>query len=827
MAEEPDAKRQKTEEDVEMKEEPPKELETDAVATSAKPLKEAVVFEPSECTLNVIPALGGRVLMPLTDGGLQYLMAGARANVGVKQGRYLYEVRIVESLSPSQGQNRSSTPLPRNLVKVGFSTKGSSLFLGENDQSVCFDSEGCFTSYASASPNVSQRFARDQTVAVLLNLDPSSPNKNTVSLFKDGVRVSQPQALPESLIGKTLFPHVSFKNVTLQVNFGAPMVPLPFKCQAVAQVSAADGEVGFVPPADGKYEVIFPMGVPDEGAFDWLDGFLATKPGYVELSDRSIAEWAEKSGIRVPRTASWKHSNDKPDLQLGIPMLDDMSARKVLSTVVASHPRNYVVMEMKSNLVKEDRQLLLKRFKKPCYKAIAQVVMGIPDAAFMAETQNQLLAEKQQKEEEGWLRRKAEKEREKQLRAEEAQRKAEEAAQRKAEEEAQRMAEEAAKQEAGEEGEVKKEEVKEEVKEEPKDVEMKVEEEPEEPKPVAQLTEEEKAISFRKKAVPDLTSWILSSSFMKFSIPDADEGFDEVRYAWSPEGPCRNHLHQWILKNKVLQRIEEITPSEWFRGKYAEWQRLFSDWTSKQSEFRSKGDVPPPPPPLEGQDGEMGEKPPQPEKTQVEDVFAVEDICDISNGEPLFAKFEYEDWTLLSLRLELHLMVHSFKEDANDPERVGIHEQNLSFYYSKYFKKTFSLKTFQVESNRDLVGMVKDTVAISQENQVLQAQLGPDIESFDIFVKLTEEARRERMRRLDSGDMSANLSFLKPELMPPPAADKGGHKGYKGGGYKGGKGYKGDGGYKGGKGYQQGGQKGYGKGYGGQKGGGYNKGYGK
>lgn len=31
----------------------------------------------SDCTLNVIPSLGGRVLMPLTDGGMQYLIGGA------------------------------------------------------------------------------------------------------------------------------------------------------------------------------------------------------------------------------------------------------------------------------------------------------------------------------------------------------------------------------------------------------------------------------------------------------------------------------------------------------------------------------------------------------------------------------------------------------------------------------------------------------------------------------------------------------------------------------------------------------------------------------
>lgn len=34
---------------------------------------------------------------------------------------------------------------------------------------------------------------------------------------------------------------------------------------------------------DGKYEVIFPVGVPDEGTFAWLDDFLKKNPTYVEL----------------------------------------------------------------------------------------------------------------------------------------------------------------------------------------------------------------------------------------------------------------------------------------------------------------------------------------------------------------------------------------------------------------------------------------------------------------------------------------------------------------------------------------------------------------
>ncbi len=43
-------------------------------------------------------AMNDKMLMSLTEGGMQYLMAGARASVGMKAGRYMYEVKIIEAL---------------------------------------------------------------------------------------------------------------------------------------------------------------------------------------------------------------------------------------------------------------------------------------------------------------------------------------------------------------------------------------------------------------------------------------------------------------------------------------------------------------------------------------------------------------------------------------------------------------------------------------------------------------------------------------------------------------------------------------------------------
>lgn len=51
---------------------------------------------------------------------------------------------------------------------------------------------------------------------------------------------------------------------------------------------------------------------------------------------------------------------------------------------------------------------------------------------------------------------------------------------------------------------------------------------------------------------------------------------------------------------------------------------------------------------------------------------------------------------------------------------------------------------------------------------VLEGQQSAEAEGFDTFVKLTEEARRERTRRLDAGDETAKLNFTRPEVLPPP-----------------------------------------------------------
>eukprot|EP00931_Biecheleriopsis_adriatica_P121965 TRINITY_DN969_c0_g3_i1.p1 TRINITY_DN969_c0_g3~~TRINITY_DN969_c0_g3_i1.p1 ORF type:complete len:866 (-),score=253.14 TRINITY_DN969_c0_g3_i1:81-2606(-) len=755
-----------------------KDVESDAGVDPRPVTKVTVGWNGADTTLNTIPAMQGKVLMAMTEGGMQYLIAGARASLGMKAGRYMYEVRIIEALNPSESTQGAGgrSPAPRQLVRLGFSAAGSALVLGDSEDSAYFDSEGNFNA-GKVKRKFAQNFTRDQVIGVLLNLDPESPNAYTMSLFRDGVRIAQPQKIPESLQGKVLFPHICFRNVTVQVNMGPTLLKeLPFKCRTMKGAAAADVVENRVVPKGGKYDVILPVGMPDEGTFAWLDTFLEANPTYVELSDRKLQEWAASSGLKTPKGTSGS-SNDKPVFNYNLPSMDDMSLQKVVNSVAPAVPRNYVVMEVKGNLVAEERAEVLKRFSLSKFKKIATVMMGEPSEEFKEQVQEKILKEKQAKADNEWKVKKAQKAQQKALAKRqkemaEKKKKQEEQRKKQVEEALKKKAEaEVKKAEVLEVGEVKKEEddskkegetkeeekseVKEEGKEEEK-TEVKEEEVKEEPEeeddglgdepPKAELTEEEKTRYFKPKVGSgDLTASALAKHFANFSIPDQLEGFDEVRFEWEDEDKSKAYLRKWMLETKAVARIEDLEPSKYFVDKNSTWQKQFSDWQSKQKAFKAK--------PAGKKKDENSE-----EARASVDLFSVEDVNDMGHGEPLYSNFCPEDWALLQLRMELHLLQECYKKDVDDPDRVEVPENHLAFYYHKYFKKSLHPQSFNLKTNTELLLLVKDTATIAGEPPALTSHL-EDTESPDIFVKFTEECRRDRKRRCDAGDETVRLKY--------------------------------------------------------------------
>jgi len=164
---------------------------------------------------------------------------------------------------------------------------------------------------------------------------------------------------------------------------------------------------------------------------------------------------------------------------------------------------------------------------------------------------------------------------------------------------------------------------------------------------------------------------------------------------------------------------------------------------------------------------EVEEEEEEPEEEHVEvdvdglEIFGTEDITEIGSSkikQPFFSAFQFEDWALMSLRFELNLLIHAFRKDVKDPDRTSIHEDNIAYYYQKYFKKGLQPAYYGLKSIKELLGFFEDTITVTSK-KVLDTFLPGDFESHNVFVLLAEEARRDRNRRIDLGEEGAKISM--------------------------------------------------------------------
>merc|ERR1711920_577764 len=84
-----------------------------------------------------------------------------------------------------------------------------------------------------------------------------------------------------------------------------------------------------------------------------------------------------------------------------------------------------------------------------------------------------------------------------------------------------------------------------------------------------ELTEEEQQMTMRKQTKPDLSSTVLAQAYGSFSLPTSEDGFDEVTYEWQQEGACSQILSEYIRGQKRCQKVDNITPGEWFKEESA------------------------------------------------------------------------------------------------------------------------------------------------------------------------------------------------------------------------------------------------------------------
>eukprot|EP00929_Paragymnodinium_shiwhaense_P061079 TRINITY_DN304_c0_g1_i1.p1 TRINITY_DN304_c0_g1~~TRINITY_DN304_c0_g1_i1.p1 ORF type:complete len:941 (+),score=359.93 TRINITY_DN304_c0_g1_i1:73-2895(+) len=750
------------------------EEETDA-PEDKRPKVDAgkVCLSMVDCTPNVMTALDGRLVTSLCEGGMQYLTAGVRSTAGVKAGRYFFEVKIVESLEPenrdvaARGRPR---PPARHLLKVGFTAGGSHLMDDAVTSTfVGFDNEGTFIAGKQLKPMRRRRVDRLAVVGVMVNMVEGSEHQNTISMFVDGERVSEPQKLPETACGKALFPTILFKNSTLQVNFGpAPKKALPFNCRMLRDAAAADLELVTAP--SGKPEVVFPVGIPEQGVFDFVDLFSKNNPKYMEVSERKWLEWMRRSD--VVRQRGWKQvdSQDRPGMNTGLFALDDRRFVETLANVVPMMHRDILVMDLEANLQPNQRKLNLRRYPATDFKRVALVAVGEPTAEYKEYVQGIMLEDKKRSSE--LAKRKA---------AAEERRKAKKAGTPRKDSEA---------------TEEKKEEGVEDDAEKAEDEEKKEEEEepPKDDAPV-ELTEDEKKQAHRTLKDPELGRDNMSHAFASFALPAAEEGFDEVRYVWKGADESLKLFKDWLMEQKKTQRIEDLKPGKWFQDHIKSFDQQVKEWRKKADEAKraSKKPAEKKEDKEEGAEGEGEEAAAEEFDEEDVDVMTTENIDDMGNGKPIYHAFQYEDWRLLALRHDLHLMLHAFRKDVNDADRESFHQKHLTHYFRVYYKEFFDVKNFACKDLAELLELIPENVTLDEETSFLKVVL-PEDTPLEKFIRLTEEHRRDRQRSIDAGDEGARLKFpaARPQSFAapskgdrgPPGGERRGDKG--GGGGKGG-----------------------------------------
>merc|ERR1712112_463274 len=218
--------------------------------------------------------------------------------------------------------------------------------MGGGKCTILFDSQG-FLQKGEETKVTSKRFAHE-VVSVLLNLNKESPNYNTVSLFIDGVRASQPIMLPDEMKDTTLYPHLMPKFCAIAVKFRYAMAPLPFKARMIDNAPQEDVEE-MPKPVKNNAEVILPFG---GNCVEWGQEFCKKNPECVLVTQEMCKQWSRESG---------GHQHDRASIIL--------DGGKTLCRIMNVRERRYVYA-FGSILTSEERTEICKRFpnlKRTCY----------------------------------------------------------------------------------------------------------------------------------------------------------------------------------------------------------------------------------------------------------------------------------------------------------------------------------------------------------------------------------------------------------------------------------------------------------------------------
>lgn len=227
---------------------------------------------------------------------LCHIWAGTRASYGFANGKVYYETKITENC-PTAAQDKEQL----HMLRIGWSTLGTSMQLGEERFSYAYTSTGKkgtdkeFTDYGS-------HFGKDDVVGCYLDLTPD--NTVELSYTLNGKELGSAFSISKEELGdKPLFPHILSKNCTFVCNFGqeeawCECIPSYIPVGNVELNNRVAGPRR--PNGRADCEVIMMCGLPAVGKIAWARKHAAENPDK-RYNILGIDNLVEKTGVSISK----------------------------------------------------------------------------------------------------------------------------------------------------------------------------------------------------------------------------------------------------------------------------------------------------------------------------------------------------------------------------------------------------------------------------------------------------------------------------------------------------------------------------------------------
>ncbi|KAL5774597.1 hypothetical protein ACOSP7_012154 [Xanthoceras sorbifolium] len=340
--------------------------------------KQRVVLNPADCDLDFDIEDNNLKGSALHQEGFAYCWSGARANVGIKGGKYCFGCKIIST----QSVNMEDTPPDQQHVcRLGIS-RGDELIgnLGETEHSFGFGGTGKFSNAGKFS-DFSEKFGVGDTIVCAVDLE-SRPlasigfSKNgkwlgTAKQFDAGPKgLGVVDSVVKEMQWKSaVFPHVLLKNVVVLMQFSIEDGLVPVEGFKPWGSALDDGNTILGPTFSNvkDCEVIMMVGLPASGKTTWAEKCVKDYPEkrYILLGTNAILDRMKVHGLLR------KHNYGERFERLmsrANAMFDTLLARS------ARTPRNYIVDQ--TNVFKSARKRKLRPFAN--FQKIAVVVFPKP-----------------------------------------------------------------------------------------------------------------------------------------------------------------------------------------------------------------------------------------------------------------------------------------------------------------------------------------------------------------------------------------------------------------------------------------------------------------